>query len=121
MKTPDKCPIDPRDLEKLGDTYSADTICDSKIRDTYTIAGTTYVCTGRLMWKDKSEVYANEVVKLSDFKGQPISYGDSVKDGCQRRGYEGVLVKHRSDYMVLTGKRVTFIAGPRERRELFDL
>lgn len=122
MKTTDKVPIDPRDLEQLAETYSGDTIPESRIRGTFRIGNVTYVCTGQMYGKGaREEVFANEVVKLAEFSGKPRSYNDAHTDGCMRNGYEGILVKHRNEYMVLSGKRASFVAGKRERRELFDL
>ncbi len=123
-QTTETVPIDPRDLELLSETYSGDTIPESRIRGTFRIGNVTYVCTGQMYGgkgRGAQEVFANEVVKLAEFSGKPRSYNDAHTNGCMRNGYEGILVKHRNEYMVLSGKRASFVAGKRERRELFDL
>jgi hypothetical protein len=110
-------------------SYSADRICEGKpIRQPFPWQGNLWVCigiTGRGLTTTKQEEFkAYKLTPLRLFVGESRSYAamttsEEGNDSARNNplgSYHGMLVKHRSEQLVMFGPPATFIAEERTVR-----
>ena len=99
-------------FEQAGNTHSAATIPDGKIKKPFTHGGKEYVVTGSKYSPDGDTHEAYELVPAADFDGETYSYQDKLETG--EKNYHGVEVSRGGKDYVLQGPPVTFAEGAAE-------
>ena len=102
-------------------SYSADRIgMGQPIRKPFRYAGELWVCVGT----GPAGAEAYRLVHPSIYGGIARSYHDRCRDGDRARGdpagfYDGIIVRHAGQELVMAGPPVMFVAGEEAQLTLF--
>lgn len=121
--------VDADRLDEIHDSYSGDTLCDSKtIRKPFKFESNFYVSTGGYSKGDDRQEDCYLLVRRQDFQGEAKWYGEKLENvtideeeaeygedwAAQRRSqpegfYHGMLVKRGGSEWVLVGPPIVFM------------
>ncbi len=102
-------------------SYSADRIgMGQPIRKPFRYCGELWVCIGT----SPSGAEAYRLVHPSVYRGTARSYHDRCRDGDRARGdpagfYDGIIVRHAGQELVMVGPSVLFVAGEKAQLSMF--
>ena len=102
-------------------SYSADRIgMGQPVRKPFRFAGGLWVCIGT----GPSGAEAYRLVHPSLYGSTACTYHDRCRDGDRARGdqagfYDGIIVRHAGQELVMAGPPVTFVAGEAAQLSLF--
>ena len=103
-------------------SYSADRIGMSQpVRKPFTFERQLWVC---VSYAPDRSAEAYQLVHPDQFAGEPVSYGEKVRNGDASRAdpngfYHGMSVKHGGTMYVLSGPPMRFVEGQTEQLALF--